>query len=125
MRTVNEKTAIEHINKDELVLIYWAVSNCPNCTHFNDTLTELEDEHTSWTFLKVSLDSRLKELGRDTGYFEPDVYPTVFFFKNNRRVLVATGVAPKEAITGTLNDISAGGYKTREEKEQEMLDALD
>ena len=55
MRTVNEKTAIEHINKDELVLIYWAVSNCPNCTHFNDTLTELEDEHTSWTFLKVSL----------------------------------------------------------------------
>jgi len=125
MRTVNEKRAIEYIDKDRLVLVYWAVNNCPNCIHFNDILKELEKELTDWTFLKISLDSKLKEMGRDTGYFEPDVYPTVFFFKEGRRVLVATGVAPKEAVAETLNDIASGGYKTREEVEQEMLDALD
>jgi thioredoxin-like negative regulator of GroEL len=125
MRTVNEKTAIEHIDKDALVLVYWAVNTCPNCIHFNEILKELETEHSDWTFLKVSLDNILKERDRDTGYFEPDVYPTVFFFKNTRRVLVATGVAPKGSVKQTLKEISKGDYKTREEIEQEMLDALD
>ena len=57
MRTVNEKRAIEYIDKDRLVLVYWAVNNCPNCIHFNDILKELEKELTDWTFLKISLDS--------------------------------------------------------------------
>jgi thioredoxin-like negative regulator of GroEL len=125
MQTVTQEVAIEAINTHNLVAVYWGVKNCPSCEQFNETLVEVAEAAPEWSILKVSLDEVIDLLGRDTAYFEPDVYPTVFFFKGSERVFVATGIGTVKAVLNTLNDIASENYKSAAELEQEMLDALD
>jgi thioredoxin-like negative regulator of GroEL len=125
MIEVSQSEAIEKINSEPLVLVSWSIGNCPVCEQLHSVIQEIEDEGSDWSFYKISTESRLEEIGRSTGYFEPDLLPNNFMFKNGKRVLVAAGSLPKEDIVKVLNEIDTEGYKTNEEIVQEELDALD
>jgi thioredoxin-like negative regulator of GroEL len=125
MIEVSKQEAIERVNSEPLVFIMWSISNCPVCEQLDAVIKELEEDGSEWNFYKVTIESRLKELGRTTSYFEPDLLPNNFMFKNGKRILVATGAIPKKDIAKILHDINTEGYKTNEELVQEELDALD
>lgn len=125
MNIVTSTEAVQVIDSNEFVGVFWAMKGCPGCVHFTEVLEEISIELEDWVFVKVILEDEVERSGRKSALFQPDNFPICYFFKNGERVLVGKGVAPKEDVSNTLRDISSGTYKTPSQVEQEMLDALD
>lgn len=113
------KDFIEH--KGDYIAVVWYSHKCPVCEHFMPLLEEVSKELNEWKFVKVAYES----IKPSNLFFQPNNFPTLYAFEKGKRIFIASGAAPKEAVVDTLNSIVDGTFKSDLEKEQEQLDALD
>jgi len=113
------KDFVEH--KGDYIAVVWYSHKCPVCEHFMPLLEEVSKELNEWKFVKVAYES----IKPSNLFFQPNNFPTLYAFEKGKRIFIASGAAPKEAVVDTLNSIVDGTFKSDLEKEQEQLDALD
>jgi thioredoxin-like negative regulator of GroEL len=108
------------IDKNEHVVVVWFDENCPSCSQLVPIMQECAV--APWELVLINTSKPYTD-GID--HFYPDKYPSVYIFKNKKRMFVTLGAAPKDVVETTLSEILNGTFKTAAEHEQEMLDALD
>jgi len=120
LNTSSLEEAYSIIDNNENVIVIWFDENCPSCGQLVPIAQECAVEPWNLVLINTS-----KSYTDSVDYFYPDKFPTVYIFKNKKRMFVTLGAAPKAIIQETLDGILDGSFKTAAEFEQEMLDALD
>jgi thiol-disulfide isomerase/thioredoxin len=122
MKVIDSIAGLEAATSEGKVAVLFHSERCPACKHFLPNVEEWSGDVANFKFFSISREAYLKERKE---YFELADFPALAIFIDGKRQDVLLGTAPEQAFKGYFQAHASGQWKSREQLEQEQLEALD